>query len=240
MVLEGGEMPEKERHFFSIDEALEAVRSAFAQYPSQLNLLRARWPMVFGDSAYILPGNRHRTAWTKFPGKAKLILSGEDDLKQHIMDQLNRWPPTANRLADICSQIFGVHATPGIRPGPGAFSGIWIDIDMSGFECLQCGHCCRTLNYHDGCSVSDYQRWLDLDRTDILAWVGTVREKGRVSACRIWMLPGTNRFAEECPWLKRRADQKSYVCTIHDVRPKICRQYPGSRKHARLTGCRGV
>lgn len=233
-------MPEKERHFFSIDEALEAVRIAFAQYPSQLNLLRVIWPMVFGDSAYLLPDSRRRTAWAKFPGKAKLIPCGEDDLKQHIIDQLNRWPPAANHLAGICSQVFGVPAAPGASPGRGALPGIWIDIDMSGFVCLQCGHCCRTLNYHDGCSVSDYQRWLDLDRADILAWVGTVREKGRVVACRIWMLPGTNRFAEQCPWLKRQSDPDSYLCTIHDVRPTICRQYPGSRKHARLTGCGGV
>jgi Fe-S-cluster containining protein len=35
-------------------------------------------------------------------------------------------------------------------------------------------------------------------------------------------------------------DRNRYRCTIHDIRPTICRQYPGSRKHARMTGCRGV
>jgi len=233
-------MSEKERQFYTIDETLEAVRIAFAQYPSQLNLLRVIWPMVFGDGTYISPDNRRGTVWAKFPGKAKLIPSGEDDLKQHIMDQLNRWPPAANRLAGICSRIFGVPAAPGNSPEPGAVPGIWIDIDMTGFVCLQCGHCCRTLNYRDGCSVSDYQRWQDLGREDILAWVGTIREKGRVTACRIWMLPGTNQFAGECPWLKPMSGRQHYVCSIHDIRPTICRQYPGSRKHARLTGCRGV
>ena len=29
------------------------------------------------------------------------------------------------------------------------------------------------------------------------------------------------------------------VCTIQDVKPGICRQYPSSRKHAVMTGCPG-
>jgi Fe-S-cluster containining protein len=233
-------MAEKERQFLTVDEALDAVRIAFAQYPSQLNLLSVIWPMIFGDGSYVLFDVRRRLIWAKRPGKAKPVPSTEDKLKQHILDQLRRHPPSLNALSRICSLIFGVSAASGTGPGPNASPGIWIEIDMAGFVCVRCGHCCRTLNYHDGCSVSDYERWQDLGRIDILDWVGTIRKQGRITACRIWMLPGTNQFADSCPWLKRLPDGKTYACIIHDVRPTICRQYPGSRKHARMTGCKGV
>lgn len=233
-------MPEKERLFLTTDQALDAVVNDFAQYTSQLNLLSVIWPMVFGDRAYVLQDARSRSVWAKIPGRSKLIRSSEDDLKKRIVDQLKRWPPDPEPLARICSMIFGARVQAGSGPVPDVSPGIWIDTDMVGFVCTQCGRCCRMLNYHDGCSLTDYRRWQDLGRTDILDWVGTIRKNGRVTACRIWVLPGTNQFAETCPWLKKSDDQDRYTCTIHAVRPTICRQYPGSRKHARLTGCPGV
>ena len=234
------EMPEKERLFLTVDEALDAVRCDFAQYASQFNLLSVIWPMVFGDEAYVLRDAHSRSIWAKMSGNMKLNPSSEDDLKQRILDHLDRYPPDPHHLARICSRVFGAHVEAGPGPLSDTSSGIWIDTDMADFVCNQCGRCCLTLNYHDGCSVGDYQRWQDLGRTDILDWVGVVRQHGQVVACRIWVTPGTNDFAETCPWLTRSPDQNRYVCTIHDVRPAICRQYPFSRKHARMTGCGGV
>jgi Fe-S-cluster containining protein len=233
-------MPEKERQFFTIDQAIEAVRIAFDQYASQMNLLSTLWPMVFGEETYILKDNHSRRVWAKISGTAKPILSSEDDLKQRIVDQLIRLPPSPAHLARICSLVFGAPVRVDTGPEPDLTPGIWVDTDMAGFICTQCGHCCRTLNYHDGCSVSDYRRWQELGRTDILDWVDTTLQNGRVIACRIWMLPGSNQFAQTCPWLKKLPDQGRYICTIYDVRPAICRQYPGSRKHARMTGCGGI
>jgi hypothetical protein len=226
--------------FLTIEEAREAVRLAFIQYPSQLNLLSVLWPMVFGDDAYVLHGDGHQPVWAKVPGETKLIPSSESDLKRRIIDRLRQIPPSPQRLARICAQVFGVKAVVCPDQKPTLPDGIWIDTDMDGFVCIRCGHCCRTLNYRDGCSVDDYKHWQALGRTDIIRWVGTVKRHGEIVACRIWMEPGTNRYAECCPWLKV-VDQSGLTrCTIHDVRPTICRQYPGSRKHARMTGCRGV
>jgi hypothetical protein len=232
-------MSKKDRCFLTIDQALDAVRSDFAQYDSQLNLLGVIWPMVFGDEAYVLRHAGHRTIWAKLSGDSNLIPSSEADLKQRIMDRLVRVTPDLEQLGRICSRVFGALVTAGLGPDPDASPGIWIDTDMQDFICTQCGRCCRTLDYHDGCTVGDYQHWQDLGRADILDWVGVVRQDGQVTACRIWLTPGTNEFAEACPWLARSPDPDRYVCTIHDVRPAICRQYPGSRKHARMTGCAG-
>lgn len=233
-------MPHKERLFLTLDETLDAVRSDFSQYTSQLNLLSLIWPMVFGDGAYVLRDPHNRSIWVKESGTSHLIRSSEDDLKHRILDRLKRLTPDPERLARICSHVFGAQATAGSGPKPDILPGIWIDTGMADFVCTQCGRCCRTLNYHDGCSVRDYQRWQDLGRTDILDWVGTIRKHGQVTACRIWVTPGTNDFAETCPWLTLSHGSSRYVCAIHEVRPTICRQYPGSRKHARMTGCRGV
>jgi len=233
-------MQEKESLFFTIDDALDAVCNAFTQYPSQLNLLSVIWPMVFGDGAYVLKDAGNRLVWAKIPGTPKLIQCSDAELKQRIVDQLRRLPPEPGCLAGICSLVFGAAVCADVGPDPDRPPGIRIDTDMAGFVCNQCGHCCRTLNFHDGCTRSDYHRWLDLGRNDILDWVGTIRRHGRVTTCRIWIVPGTNQFARTCPWLKKMPGRDQYACTIHDVRPTICRQYPGSRKHARMTGCRGV
>ena len=233
-------MPDKERLFLTIDEAIAAIGNDFKQYTSQLNLLCVIWPLVFAEGAYVRQDAHNQSVWAKMPGKTKLIPSSESDLKQRIIDQLTRWPPDPQHMARICAMVFGAHASAGSGPEPNALPGIWIDTDMADFVCNQCGRCCRTLNYHDRCSLVDYQQWRDLGRTDILEWVGTIQQHGRVVACRIWVKPGTNDYAETCPWLTRSDDKNRYVCTIHEVRPAICRQYPGSRKHARMTGCRGV
>ena len=233
-------MSEKERLFLTIDQALDAVRMVYAQYPYQFNLLSVIWPMVFGDGAYVLRDAHSQSVWAKISVNTKLIRCSEEDLKKRIMERLERLPPDKENLARICSRVFGAHVYVGSGPQSDPAPGIWIVTDMAGFVCAQCGHCCLTLQYHDGCTTTDYQRWQELGRSDILDWVGTIRTHGQLTACRIWMLPGTNQFAQTCPWLKKSPDQDRYICSIHDVRPTICRQYPGSRKHARMTGCGGV
>ena len=233
-------MPENDRIFLSTGEALEAVRAAFTQYPSQVNLISVIWPLVFGHESYVMQDSNRRTIWVKTSKRSKLIAASEDDLKQRIVRRLKQSPPPLQQLASICSQVFGTRTCASSTPTLKTTAGIWIDTDMADFKCIQCGHCCQTLNYHDACSIDDYQRWQALGRTDILEWVGTICEEGEVIACRIWMEPGTNRYADTCPWLKQVDQSGRTRCTIYDVRPSVCRHYPGTRKHARMTGCLGV
>jgi Fe-S-cluster containining protein len=233
-------MTETTRRFYTFAEVIDALRLAFAQYPSQLHMLTLIWPMVFGDSAYLIIDSPQRGIWAKRPGCKKPYLADEATLKIQIVDHLLHMAPRPAQLAAICLHVFGTPAIAGVGPEAATAPGIWIETDMGGFVCTRCGHCCRTLDYTNGCTVEDYRRWKASGREDILQWVGTVRRDGRVVACRIWMVPGTNQFAETCPWLKPDTIPGRTRCAIHAVRPMVCRHYPGSRKHARLTGCRGV
>lgn len=233
-------MTDKENHFLTADEALKAVRIAFAQYPAQLNLLSLIWPMVFGKDAYLLHDRQKDVTWAKIPGRKKLASATEPALKQAILDWLDAQPPTLDTLADICSHIFGAMVTDDPAPVNGDPPGVWIETDMTGFVCRQCGHCCRMLGYRDGCSVADYRRWQALGRDDILAWVDPHYQDDVLIDCRIWIQPGTHRYAETCPWLKPADRPGQTICAIYDLRPMVCRHYPGTRKHGRLTGCLAV
>jgi len=233
-------MPEREKFFLSLDEARDAIACDFFQYPDQLKLLASLVPLVFGDEAYLVQEPNRRTIWLKPSRLKKPVSLPGDRLGEFILQELDRSLPLPEQMAQISARVFQTPVTPGRSKDGRSLPGLWIQTGMDDFICLQCGSCCRKLTYRDGCTVADYRRWVESGRTDILKWVGTVKQDGEVTACRIWMVPGTNRYADVCPWLKRGDSPNRYICTIHDVRPAICRQYPGTRKHARMTGCRGV
>ncbi len=230
-------MTTTDRLFLTVDQAVDAIQRDLEQYPIQWHLVASLVPIVFGDGAYVTGYPTKGTIWLKTPDQKTPILVDDKQIRQRIIHRLKAAPPTSAKLSEICTRVF---QTSAIAAQQGALSGVSIETGMDRFDCLQCGRCCRSLDYRDGCSLEDYRRWQRLGRTDILRWVGVINECGQAVACRIWMVPGTNRFADACPWLKRGDRPDRYVCTIHDVRPSICRQYPGSRKHARLTGCMGV
>ena len=233
-------MPDQEKIFLSVEEVVESLRLDFEQYPSQLNLLISLVPLVFGENTYLMREPNRPKLWLKTADKKNPFVVDESEVRDRLVSKLKKTPPSIDRLAEICARVFQVPVKPAIDDNLSWPKGVWIETGMEGFTCNQCGQCCRRLDYRDGCRLDDYRRWQEAGRSDILQWVGTVRKNGQVTACMIWMVPGTNRFADRCPWLKQGDRPDRYVCTIHDVRPSICRQYPGSRKHARMTGCRGV
>ena len=133
--------------------------------------------------------------------------------------------------------MFNTEASVGHEAETGA-PGIWVHTGMESFHCRQCGQCCRHLDYQDQCTVDDVSVWKRLGRADLAARAVPVQRDGRVSHYRIWKrLEGDTQW-EDCPWLQPRPDGR-WVCEIHEDKPDICRQYPGSRKHARMTGCIG-
>jgi Fe-S-cluster containining protein len=116
---------------------------------------------------------------------------------------------------------------------------VYVETGLEDFKCKKCGRCCKTLDYHDQLSEQDYRLWQKLDRQDLLAWVRLVRKNSNEFSYRIWVPPGKLIASDKCPWLWPNRENRQWQCTIHDVKPEICRQYPGTRKHATMTGCPG-
>jgi Fe-S-cluster containining protein len=125
-----------------------------------------------------------------------------------------------------------------VAPGTGKV-GVRIETGMHLFTCRQCGQCCRFLDYRNEVGPADVARWRTMGRSDILRWVGVYRRNDAQPVYRIWVDPATGQPAAFCPFLKSNASGNRWVCGIHEVKPEICRQYPTSRKHARMTGCHG-
>ena len=157
------------------------------------------------------------------------------DLGGLLVDTLAAAMPEPGKLAAICGQVFESPAYPGSDAA--GRTGIWLETGMADFQCLQCGHCCRNLDYRLELTEADYTMWRELGRTDILDWVAVFRRQGQPASYAIWVIPGTRSYAAVCPWLEKKPESGRWQCRIHSVKPEICRQYPGSRKHGRMTGC---
>ncbi len=232
-------MSAEDRIFLSPEEALTAIRIDFNQYPPQTRLFLDLCPLILGRDMPVVEDSRHNCVWT--PGAdgvrmrrmRRLSFKALGDLLYHTLER-SRPPPEV--LADLCSRIFLTPAYPA-RKGKEKPAGIFIETGMADFQCRQCGQCCRSLDYHDQLTDADYRLWQEQGRTDILEWVGIFRQGDRIVSYAIWMEPGSRRLATVCPWLKRVSGSRRWVCHIHEVKPEICRQYPATRKHARLTGC---
>lgn len=83
--------------------------------------------------------------------------------------------------------------------------------------CLCCGACCENFGGHLSASRADLERWRRLGREDLLR---------RVSAIGwLWMDPDRGVLEERCPFLQRTGPE-SAICTIYDVKPDMCRDYP--------------
>ena len=109
------------------------------------------------------------------------------------------------------------------------------------FACLQCGHCCLNLEdaYSGTVEEEDILLWEKHDRWDIIEWVETYEDSRGRLINDIWFNPRTREEVRRCPWLRKLPGKDKYICRIQDLKPKHCREYPVSKKHAQLTGCKG-
>jgi Fe-S-cluster containining protein len=84
--------------------------------------------------------------------------------------------------------------------------------------CLRCGRCCESFGGHLHVSKADLERWTRLGRDDLLRRVGPV-------SGWIWLDPQTGLLEESCPFLERTGPDTA-ICSIHEVKPDICRDFP--------------
>ena len=111
----------------------------------------------------------------------------------------------------------------------------------SGFVCKQCGNCCLNLYdaYQHSADQADVDLWRENGRDDILAWVDPIPIDNGRYIYDVWINPKTGGDVARCPWLRKLRGQDKYICSIHDVKPRVCREYPKSKNHAKETGCKG-
>ncbi len=233
-------MNEKDRIFLTPQEAVAAIVTDFQQYRPQMRLFKEISVLLLRKETVWIPDWRDFRVWI-FEGKgAKGKKIPPTKLREILCNALRDDPPRLSLLPEICSKVFETCAEPG-KDAHGR-EGIWIETGMESYICRKCGKCCRTLDYHRELTEADYLRWQEERLQEIMDHVAVLPQKGESDGERryeIWIDPATGKHFDGCPWLTRVEGTDQQICTIHAVRPGICRNYPGTRKHARMTGCIG-
>ena len=229
----------KDSIFLNTDKAMAAVCRDLRQYEPQL-LLICELLRILPNG----PGTVHRETgaggvWIQQKGHTKMRWLEGGELVEFACHTLTAADLDAQALAPVVSRVFRTRARPEVNPETGE-EGVRIDTGMEGFSCRQCGACCRRLNYSEELTAADVRRWREEGREDILEWVGTATNSKGETVYRMWVVPGTHNLTKSCPFLSEIPQKKSRaMCLIQGVKPKICRSYPMSRKHALMTGCPG-
>lgn len=230
-------MNTRDRIFLSRTEVSAAIWADFHQYAPQKRLFLEIFPLIFGERAVISGTPRDNDVWMAERGR-KMVRVSPRDLGRRLCRELEQTEPSLEILAAVCQRVFRAVARPG-EADRSKEHGIWLFTGMEAFTCRQCGHCCRNLDYADQLTEADYDHWRALGRADILEKVQRFKSRDNPVAYRMWTRAAAGKSGNPCPWLHKIPTQNRWECRIHDVRPEICRQYPGSRKHAEMTGCPG-
>jgi Fe-S-cluster containining protein len=229
---------EKEKTFLTPKEVLAAIRIDFKQYDTQFSLFQELCPLITDNRKILVKDGRDFCVLISRGRKSKMRRINDSDLGPYLYNMLKTTSFSLPILAQICNRVFQTPAYPG-KHEKGGYDGIWIETDMKRFICRQCGYCCQNLNYHNDCTQNDYERWQLLGRDDITERVKIIRTNDKPARYQIWIEPGTRQATPECPWLKKDPSYNLYHCAIQDIKPEFCRQYPLTRKHADMTGCKG-
>ena len=106
------------------------------------------------------------------------------------------------------------------------------------FQCKQCGHCCIDVPgaYSNSVEEDDIRMWKRENRRDILEWVITREGSPGILLHYLWYNPETGEEVDSCPWLKTSPDGK-FSCSIHDVKPRHCRDWPHTRHDVESSDC---
>ena len=231
-------MADKETIFLTIDQAVTAVCIDFQQYDPQILLFCEIMRLISAGTTVMCGDTQKNGAWISTAGRTKMRWLDGPDLARHMCRTLAATQWTPDLLAAVCMRVFQTRALAAADPHSGLM-GILIQTGMESFVCRQCGRCCRSLDYHDQVTAEDMAAWRASQETEILDWVGVFKGQDGREVFRIWVRPGTTQLAENCPFLHKLSTENRWVCRIHSAKPAICRNYPVSRKHARMTGCPG-
>lgn len=234
----GGVLGEHDTIFLTCDEAVDAVCIDLQQYAPQIMLCCNIITLVTDGKATAKKNTQKGGAWISVEGQSNMRWLDGPALGRYVCDLIGEVNPDVNLLATLCARVFQTGVRPGVDPQTG-LEGILVETGMETFSCRLCGQCCRSLDYRMEVTALDVARWREQGRNDILKYVAVYKRPGQKETYRIWQMPETGQFVQGCPFLYKIPDKNQVVCRIQETKPAICRQYPLTRKHAVMTGCRG-
>lgn len=229
---------EKESIFLTTREAIQAIMTDFRQYDPQIILFSGIIRLITNNQTHLKLAPGKNGAWINQPGTSHMKWLGGPKLVDYMCDTISQTPWHPDLLAATCSRVFQARATSDVNAASGE-TGVRIETQMERFVCRQCGHCCRFLDSHNEVTAEDVKLWKRSGRNDILKWIHKIRCDGQAEKYQAWVVPGTQKQTETCPFLEKKSGTKHWKCRIHDAKPALCRQYPLNRKHAFITGCLG-
>ncbi|MCG6879945.1 MAG: YkgJ family cysteine cluster protein [Deltaproteobacteria bacterium] len=224
--------------FLTTHEAIQAIVADFRQYDPQIILFSNILPLMTDGRIHLKRESGRNGAWINRQGKPAMKWLNGPELVAYMCDAITqtRWHPQL--LATVCARVFQTRASPETDTETENL-GVCLETNMENFNCRQCGSCCRFLEYRNEVTPDDVAQWRAAGRKDILKWVDEIRLKNHTLSFRTWVNPITGEQTQGCPFLREGSQSGRWICRIHDVKPAICRQFPLSRKHAVMSGCRG-
>jgi Fe-S-cluster containining protein len=96
-----------------------------------------------------------------------------------------------------------------------------------GSPCSNCGKCCTNTSYMGTLQADgeDVKRWEREGRDDILRYVSVLGPDENPWG-DLWV-DSENDFVEKlrCPFVRKVRNSNRYLCSIHETRPQVCRDY---------------
>jgi Fe-S-cluster containining protein len=228
-------MTNKDMKFLQFDEAIAEIVKDFRFEPQQYDLFAEVYTSLMGGSAVVgeakCPpfGLKYGGIWYQPGVLEKREFCSLQEFPDLLVQAFISKNPGGDEICQLYGKLMDVKAYVGT--GPLGITGIWVETEMEKFRCIQCGHCCLELDaYSTTAHEEDILKWQKEGRWDILEYV---------VAGDLWISPRTDRDVNRCPWLRKLPNKNRYICRIHDTKPKHCREYPKSKKHALRTGCKG-
>ena len=154
---------EKDSVYLTVDEALEAIQSDFRQYGPQLMLFCEVHRLIAPTGVVMKRDSSKNGVWVNVPGKSAMRWLAGSELVAYMCELVETTDIRPELLASLCNRVFHTRSWTTVDSQSGQI-GIHVETGMEGFECRQCGYCCKSLEYRNELTAADVVRWKQQNR----------------------------------------------------------------------------